>query len=141
MDNGTNALERLWKVQASVNHLILKGSRDARKVAEHLQAIIEDAKRFGVAPFRILSTFDLVVPLDFTPEANLTWCGIQYPLPTDLVQPGQTLEVGICEQMTDDTTTSDERIGFVKENGGKLLGAVVGLFAVAAHGRPSAGGC
>lgn len=61
MSNGNvrNPYERLWKLEATVNKLILDGKRDPRKVADALQRIIEDAtqwyKENGIIYFYVTS--------------------------------------------------------------------------------------
>ena len=42
MSNGNNDFERLWKVQASVNKLVLDGRRDAGTVADVLQKVLDE---------------------------------------------------------------------------------------------------
>ena len=58
MSNGTNEIERLWKVQTSLNKLILDGRRDPGDVADILQKILDK----GANPYLNLVDTAILAP-------------------------------------------------------------------------------
>lgn len=58
-------IARLWKIQASLNDLVLEGKRDPKEVADVLQGIV-------FYNFRLVHTFHVSVPSDY--EQKLYLC-------------------------------------------------------------------
>ncbi|MEK7650752.1 MAG: hypothetical protein AAB364_02690 [Patescibacteria group bacterium] len=92
---------RLWKVQASVNKLVLDGKRDPRKISDFLQKVIDES-------IPLADRFALV--------ADLNLGIVTHP-------DGRKFSVsGYCHSRNGLTSTCQEHLAFINLKGGVLLG-------------------
>ena len=138
-----NRLERLWKVQATVNKLVLDGKRDPDEVSRSLQVIIDRKPTTSVEP---ISKFVLFLDLGtITVPANYnhaTWLtkfkkknhkkffyyndsinDQNFARPSTVLAPSRQLRVKVFKQIVTGDTTSEERMAFLKSQNCLFTGA------------------
>ncbi len=143
MELDNQEIAKLWKLETSINKMVLDGVRDPKEVADILQKIIEP--RVAVEPeqkakFGFVKDLGVVVvPKGYKhPTAlgsfkeedykkfnyyndNIT--DEHFPNPTRILKPGDRLRVKIFEQTVSGSTTSEERLAFLKSQKAILVGA------------------
>jgi hypothetical protein len=162
MSNG-NQFERLWKLQAKVNMLVLDGKRNPERVANIYQSIISGSQHaayrncldpYGNDPFAFVPQSEtnnsekfallvdlgiITVPDDYDHATALTTFGKKnrkkfyyydgeitdpnFPNPTRVLKPGNKLRVCAFKQVVGGTTTSEERMDFLRKEKAIFTGA------------------
>ncbi len=131
-----DAFARLWKLEASINNLVLNGKRDPIKVADVFQKIIDEQK----PRFVLLKDLGvIVVPKDYEHKTRLKLFkeknkekfffysdfiadDDRFDDPAQILKPGDKLHVSVLKQIISGRTTSDERLMFLKSKNAILLG-------------------
>lgn len=127
-----NEFERLWRVQATVNKLVLDGKRDPEKVADALQALIDEKSAVAELTEKFALLVDLgiiTVPKGYVHanrlasfrQENHGWfygyndaiTDANFPKPSRILKPGDKLQVCAWKQVVPGTTTSEERMAFL----------------------------
>lgn len=142
MSNGTQ-LERLWKLQAQVNNLVLDGKRDPGEVANTLQKILEQKReKFAL----IVDLGIITVPDDYNHRTALAMClkknrkmfyganekitDANFTNPTRILKAGDQLRVRAYGHVKAGmTTTPGQRMVFLREKNSVFTGAQ-GVFLV-----------
>lgn len=145
-----NAYERLWRVQASVNDLVLNGKRDPEVVSDVLQSVIDGRVTAAVdksAPlfettekFALLADLGIITVPDYYSHAECLKSfrdksgkefshfrneinDANFPDPTHILRRGQKLHVSAYMQVVKGTTTSEERMAFLATRKAMYVGA------------------
>lgn len=145
MSNDTNEVfARILKLLASILKMVVDGKRDAVVVADCLQKIVDEPKVEVVEP---IEKFDLLadlgyitVPDDYDHATclavfrennhekfdgyNDSISDVNFPSPTRILKPGDKIRVRVFRQSVSGTTTSKERMDFLrKQKGNVFVGA------------------
>ncbi|MEK7639263.1 MAG: hypothetical protein AAB388_03840 [Patescibacteria group bacterium] len=143
MGNDTkNIYERLFKQEATINKLVLDGSRDPHVVAGVFQSIIDKSATSADGSKKFALLVDLgtiVVPENYEHEtalarfatANRGKCyyfnnlltDANFNHPSRVLKPGDRLQVRAFHQIVSGTTTSEERLAFLRTQGAVFTGA------------------
>lgn len=131
-----NIWQRIFALEASVKELVHEGKRTPEWYAEHLQ-VMNDEK---VEKFALLADLGVVtVPEDYDHATALATFGKQngkklayynpaitdqnFSDPTRILKPGDKLRVCAFKQTVNGTTTSEERMNFLRRQGAIFVGA------------------
>ena len=127
-----NPYERLYRVQATVNKMVLDGKRDPETVADVLQAVVNQSAE----KFVLLADLGIItVPEDYrhdtrlasfsfrvrhqddefrpSPFQNPAITDANFPNPSRILLPGDKLHVRVFRQVVN-LTTSSERMAFLE---------------------------
>ena len=143
-----NPFERLWKLQASINKLVLDGKRDPEMVADVLQTIVDEPAVLppaqSVEKFAEFVDLGIVtVPNDYDHATCLTAfrqrhqggeeksfryyndaiTDPNFSNPSRILKPGDKFRVKAYRQVVGGTTTSEERMAFLRRQKTIFTGA------------------
>ncbi len=124
--------ERLFKLEATINKMVLDRARDPEQVAEVLQKIINEPAPPAepTEKFVLLGALGIfTVPDEYDHATRLTTFSEKYrqefyyyndaitdktfPKPSRILKPGDKLHVRAFKQVVAGTTTSEERLAFL----------------------------
>jgi len=135
-----NVYERLFKQQAMIGKLILDGNRDLEAVSRILQSIITEREE-TLQKFTLLADLGVItIPEDtsldsflqknrkkfYDVDKNIT--DANFPNPSRILKPGDKIGVRAYKQIVSVTTTTEERMKFLRQQPGNIF--------VGAHGIP-----
>lgn len=144
MSNDTNEVfARILKLLASILKMVVDGKRDAVVVADSLQKIVDEPKVEVAEPtekFEELADLGYIIVPDGDPatclarfaENNREKCwdfnnnitDVNFPNPSRVLKPGDKIRIRVIRQAVSGTTTSEERMDFLrKQKGNVFVGA------------------
>lgn len=135
-----NPFERLFRLGSSIDKMVVDGNLDPEKVANHMQHIVDNPKEFRVNKFALLCDLGTItVPENyehatcltrFTEENRKKFSGFNSKItdtnfsnPSRVLRPGDKLQVQAFEQVVPGTTTSVERMHFLRSLNAVFVGA------------------
>ncbi len=141
-----DAIERLWKLQTQVGKLVMDGLRDPARVADKLQEILEE-RQVVSCKFSILADLGLITaPADYDHVTCLTKfmarnrkkfygvdeniTDVNFSNPSRILKPGDKLHVRVIHQIVPGTTTSTERLDYLRQQPGNQFVGAQGLSLV-----------